>query len=253
MASKNANKKPNCILSTEDCLYIGAALGCSFGAMRMFQIENDPKYHYNPALRRPYNELKRAIMWHRFAPPFAVDKTDFCVDETTYRDSYKFPDKKEPKPWPEEVWGNLYVQDAYAGMSRNMPLAKVEAENEKPYVVCATNPTTNAVSVFASPRTLGGSILYTIRADITMKAKDSKYPIGIFGHYKSLTIDFEDDITGKKVYAQDLATEKCVEITNEIEIINKKSLKISGEIIDRIGLTVQELDIELPGLVVVIE
>lgn len=98
-----------------------------------------------------------------------------------------------------------------------------------------------------------GSIIHTIRADIEIQAKGSEYPIGIFGHYKSLTVSFENEIQGKQVFAQDLATDECVEITNRVEFIDGNKIKIDGAIIDEIGLSVCECATELPGLVVVIK
>ncbi len=247
-AVKEENVKTESIPSMEDLVYGAAALGCTYGAMRMSAIEGDPEYDQHPMYVKPNTELKRTVRWQRIAPPFKMYETDFEIDETIYRDSYFFPDIN-PKPWPPEVWGTLMVQDSYAGLARNMELPKVEATPEKPFIFSSINPKTNALSVFTVPRSMGGNPIYTFLADVTLKGKSSEYPIGIFGHYKSLTVEFEDDITGKTVYAQDLAADEAVNITKYVTI-DKNRITIPGKIIDKVGLTIKEVDTELPGLIV---
>lgn len=141
------------------------------------------------------------------------------------------------------------TQDSYAALSRNMELPKVVSDMEKPFILSSINPKTNALSVFVVPRSIGGNVMYTFKADVTIKAKSSEYPIGIFGHYKSLTIEFENNIENKKIYAQDLAADEAEDITEKVAVSGNK-ITLSGEIIDRIGLTVKEVDTELPGLIV---
>lgn len=240
------------IPNVEDCVYIAAALGVTFGAMRHYYYEKNPEYHFAQSCKTPMTELKRAVMWQRIAPPFPINASFFEINYEKYTDSYQYP-HIEGNPWPYKS-DQLVVQDCYAGMSRNMPLPKIAnaSYDEKPCVVSSVNPYTKALSVFVVPRTIGGSIQNSILADITVEGTDSRYPVGIFGKYKSLTIHFSDSVEKKRICAQDLATECSVDIT---DLVERKgyTLKIAGEVIERIGLTVKECETEMPGLMVVIK
>ena len=250
MAARKYNNYTDCIPNVEDFLYAAATLGLTFGAMRMSKIELDPRYEQKPFFVKPDTELKRTIRWQRIAPPFSIKESSFEINEEIYRDSYFFPNlKEEEKTWPFDIWGTMKMQDSYAAMSRNMELPIVKSDSEKPFVFSSINPKTNAFSILTTPRSLGGNVIYTFLADVEAKAKSSEYPIGIFGHYKSLTISFDNNIEGKKVYAQDLATDDAIDITKDV-IINKNKITFSGSLIDKIGLTVSEVETELPGMIV---
>ena len=77
-------------------------------------------------------------------------------------------------------------------------------------------------------------------------------PVGIFGDFESLTLKLplQPENTNYKVYAQDLASDKPVEITQQI-LFNKNKIIIPGDIIRKIGLSeAKKDDISDPGLVV---
>ncbi|MBQ2967432.1 MAG: hypothetical protein IJE10_04840 [Clostridia bacterium] len=247
-AARGKEKESNSIPNVEDGVYIGAALGCSIGAMRNYTFESNPAFHYTKKLETPMTALKRALIWQRLAPPFAISESPFEISENYVTDAYCYP-YIEGNPWPY-VSEKYVAQDCFTAMSRNMPLPEVKAEyNEKPPVVCSIHPLTKALSVYAAPRTTGGSIFYSILADVSVQGGESRYPVGIFGKYKSLTITFTDDITDKKIFAQDLCTIEAQDITEKVAVCGNR-LTISGELIETVGLTVRQCKTELPGLIV---
>ena len=240
------------IPNVEDEVYIGAALGCCVGAMRDYVRESDPDNKLSSDIETSENELVRAVMWYRIAPPFAVKDSDFEISDEIFTDIYKYP-HIDGNPWPYKS-DKLVAQNCYAAMSRNMPLPIVGKSEcgEKPYVMCAKNPITSAISVFAAPRVIGGSCNITPLSKVRIHAETSEIPIGIFGHFDSLEIEFEDFITGKHVYAQDLAADEAMDITDEVDV-KEALLTIKGETIDRIGLSVKQTENELPGLVIILK
>ena len=75
-------------------------------------------------------------------------------------------------------------------------------------------------------------------------------PIGIFGEINEVNIEFDKSVEDKKIFAQDLASEEAVDITSEC-IVNENIVKISGELIDKIGKSKNCFaDQSKPGLVV---
>lgn len=251
--SQECNSIPN----VEDAVYVGAALGCTIGAMRKYCFEKLSEYNYHAAIQTPDSALKRALIWQRTAPPFEINKSDFKIYNEYVTDSYLFP-YIEGNPWPF-MSEKLMVQDCCLGMSRNMELPLIElpddtSHGEKPYVVSSINPITHALSIYSAPRTIGGSCFYSILADVTVIAENSEYPIGIFGKYHQLKFVFKNDINieNKRVYAQDMATTEAEDITNEVEICDNV-LIIKGDTINRVGLTTKECDSELPGMAVILK
>jgi hypothetical protein len=92
------------------------------------------------------------------------------------------------------------------------------------------------------------------RAKVTITVKDVTQPIGIFGHYDSLIIEFPESIRNvQHVWAQDLLAKEATDIFNEVDIKNN-TLTIPGELIDKIGTSAGDKgDISVPGLVMQVE
>lgn len=242
--SPNAYTIPN----IEDPVYIGAALGFSIGAMRMFPVENDPSYSYLSKLKTPMTELKRALMWQRMAPPFPLNMTDFEVSDKENKDEYQYPEIPG-NPWPY-MSGKHITQTAPRIISRNMPLAKVKSANGiYPFILSSVNPVTKALSVFSAPRTIEQDIFKSIKCDVEVEAADISAPVGVFGKYKELTISFPSTVMKKKIFAQDLASDTAVNITHRVKRQGRKII-IDSELIEEIGLSIRECEEELPGLVI---
>jgi hypothetical protein len=125
----------------------------------------------------------------------------------------------------------------------NLPIVKSDSIN--PYVICSRFPNGNyAVGTMLRTDSVKGFI-YPL-ADVAIQC-DQLAPVGIFGNFKSLTIYYNPENNFKQVFMQDLAGDKAIDITDLI-IRDKKSIKISGEILKLVGLSAAEKnDISEPG------
>jgi hypothetical protein len=87
-------------------------------------------------------------------------------------------------------------------------------------------------------------------ADVTLNC-DAIAPVGVFGNYKSLTMNFNESIDNFKIWGQDLAGDKAIEITDLVKINNNK-VTVSGELLSLVGLSAaSEKDVSQPGLLIV--
>lgn len=244
----NNSPNPYTIPNIEDPVYIGAALGFGIGAMRMFPLENDQKYSYSSQLKTPMSALKRALMWQRMAPPFALNMSDFEISDKTNTDVYTYP-VIEGNPWPY-MSGKEVTQTAPRIISRNMPLPKIKSKDGVfPYVLSSIHPVTNAVSIFFAPRTINQDIFYTPLCNAEITVSENTAPIGIFGKFDTLKITFPKTIRNKKIYIQDLASNEATDITDDIEITGK-SIILKGLLAEKICNKTKECDEELPGIMI---
>ncbi len=204
---------PCAILSVEDTEIIGAGLGCAIGAMRH---ERERQFHPQMEEVRPIIETIRALRWQRIAPPFAVNRTPYAISEKNLLDTWYYPERDTTlPPWVSDLMAHHI---APATIARNMPLPKVKADDEKPFVICSTQPDTNALSVAAVPRTLVNQRHVTPEADITVQCRYPDAPIGLFGRWRTMNIVFDQPAAGHRVWAQDLASDTAVDITAEVEL-----------------------------------
>jgi len=129
---------------------------------------------------------------------------------------------------------------------------KVEA-GELPFVVASRNP--NGALTIA---TLGRTICtdptdrkyWTPLADITLVAGKLAGPIGIFGHYKTLSLTFDVPLIGHTILAQDILDNQAKDITVQVRI-DGNTLTLPGKLIDQIGLEkATPGDKSDPGLVI---
>jgi hypothetical protein len=106
--------------------------------------------------------------------------------------------------WEEEAYGKTVYQSAPATMARNMPLPKVEVEGDAPYVMASAYPN-GAVCVATEGRVKPEDQWYHPRAKVTIGVDDLNSPIGVFGHYDSLVLEFSASIEDvKHLWGQDL-------------------------------------------------
>jgi hypothetical protein len=141
-------------------------------------------------------------------------------------------------------------QSAPAIMSRNISLPEVEFESLAPYVMASKFPN-NAIAIATEGRVMPENSWIEPKASIKLKEVEMNTAIGLFGHYKSLTLEFNSELAEEiSVLAQDLLAEKPIDITKDV-IIKKNSIIIPGNLIDRIGtMENDENDISVPGMVV---
>jgi len=236
------------ILNVEDELFLGAALGCSVGVMR-HPIWNEEIRPDIGKRRKRIDEISRAIRWHRIAPPYGIGQNDVYVSDEIAKDSWDFGRTYD---W-SGVFNTTESQTSPIAVSRGIDLPLIIAGDLKPIVVASRHPVTKAVSIATLPRTVLDRGFVIPAADITLIVEECEVQIGIFGTYKSLNLDFSCDISTKKIFAQDLIGDECLDITSEVKIEGNR-LKLQGELISKVGLSnATEFDASYPGLILVLK
>lgn len=243
------------LLNIQDDCNIAAALGCVVAVKR--HPMNTPRlyegrdYHLQIAgdrhVDKRLNEMDRFVRWQRLAAPMAAGYGTYKASENFLTDKIRF---RVGDTWKKDTWGKMVTQGAPAIMARNMPLPKVEIDKDPPYVLASQFPN-GAIAIATEGRVKPENSWYFPRANITVDCgKSEGHPIGIFGHYQSLTLTFAKNLPKKiVVLAQDLLSDKAIDITKNIKIENN-SVVIPGNLIDEIGtLANANGDISAPGLV----
>lgn len=233
------------LINCEDEPYIAAGLGCAIGVMRHPFVGNfltgTPDFAFPSAgrnVKSRIGEVIRGVRWHRIAEPFAVG-AHYEVDSVNIGDSWILA--------ANETWmqgssgrniGDTLVEMAPRRVSRGLPLPIVKYDNTgaEPFVLSSRYPS-GAVAIVTIGRAFGREYRCT-PMDVEQKMPESDKPIGIFGNYRSLTLIFDKAISraSTTILAQDLATDKAIDITDQV-VINDNRLTLSGELINRIGLT----------------
>ena len=241
------------IINCEDEPYIAAGLGCAIGIMRHPIDGPTPsglKDNAFPPVGHNYkkclDEVVRGVRWHRIAEPFGVNN-DGQIDPTNLEDYWIYKDRDS---WVGRDEGSIMREEAPAIVSRAMPLPEVSDRSEdRPYILASTYPN-GAVAVAAIGRALGREYV-TKEIDVKVKGSDWCAPVGLFGYFKSVTIEYASEAPAKaKIWAQDLAGDTPVEVTAEVKIEGNKII-IPSEVIRRVGLmNATEGDLSGPGLVV---
>jgi len=245
----SGNASARGFVNCEDEPYIAAALGLVTGIMRHPQWI-DPKevgVNYDPHdLRKRIDEVTRAVRWHRLAPPFAMN-APISLDARRLDDTFLF---HAGETWADWVIGKEVIQGAPARVARGLALPEVKG-GELPFVLASRNPN-GAIAVATLPRVATARGFYFPLADVTIAVPDAKAPIGIFGRYRSLTLELPASPGAVRVLAQDLAGDQGEDITDQVRM-KGGTIVIPGSVIDRTGLRAASArDVSDPGLVVVL-
>ena len=258
LVQTNGNPEYIAELNIQDDCNIAAGLGCTVAVKR--HPMNNPRlyegrdFHLQIAgdrhVDKRLNEMDRLVRWQRIAPPMAAGYGTYKTSDNYLIDKFVF---RVGDTWKEDTWGNMVTQSAPAIMVRNIPLPKVESDTDVPYVMASKYPN-GAICIATEGRVKPEESWFHPRADITLACGESNAPIGVFGHYKSLTLTFDKQLSeNTTVWAQDLLALEAIDITKEITI-KDNTLTISGALIDKIGTAGNdEGDISVPGLVLKIE
>jgi hypothetical protein len=144
--------------------------------------------------------------------------------------------------------GKTVLQAAPARVARGMELPLVVSDT-LPYVVCSKFPNGNyAIATLIRTDSMKG-FEYPL-ADVTLICGEVA-PVGVFGNFKSLTLNFEKPVETYDIWAQDLAGDKAIEITDLVER-NGNKIKVSGELLKLVGLSAASAnDVSQPGLIIV--
>ncbi len=212
LAAASEIEGPCAVLNVEDTALIGAALGCAVGVMRH---DFEKRRKYLPLPPRPVSDTVCALRWQRLAPPFPANAGSLFISDERLTDVWHCPARAE-NLWPSLNEGDYYVT-APAAVSRNMPLPEVTpAGTEKPYVVCSRHPETGALCAAVTPRTLGDEIDVTPLAAIGLKGAAADAPVGLFGWFASVRIEFDAPIEGRRVVAQSLLADAAEDVTDRV-------------------------------------
>ncbi len=226
------------LINCEDNLYLGAALGCSLGIMRV-PVKNPWTKWQWPNV----DEAGRAVRWQRIAPPFGVAESNFNVSADVLTDHAVMP----ADHWFTHAAGMDVQQHAPAVVSRGMALPRVSAPAAQPYVVASRNPN-GAVAIAALPRCVSG-VLSTPLADVEITLDSASALIGVFGQYKTLNILLPAVPKSIRIWGQDLLSDSAQEITSQISV-RDNSILLPGDFIRRLGLSsAMPDDPSDPGLV----
>lgn len=242
------------LLNCEDEVYMAATLGCTMGIMRHPLVGLRPSGDPDVAFagprqaKRRMDEVVRALHWQRMAEPYGAGQGYVRLDDAALADAWVF---KRGETWDSEVIGKEVRQGAPARVSRNLPLPAVfpaTAGGALPFVIAGRFPN-GAVAVCTLERNAIGDAWYMPSADVTVDAAGAKGPFGIFGHYRTLTLDLGRPLAGRRVFAQDLAGEKAVDVTRRVRI-HGTTLTVPGRLVDEIGSRDgTPADLSDPGLV----
>jgi len=246
------------ILNIQDDPQVAAGMGCLIASKRhpnyMERTYQGEDFHHQirgkRLIQKRMNEIERFGRWQRIAPAFAAGVGSYLASDYDLIDSYPHTKKDT---WFKPVYGKTAYQSAPAIMARNMPLPKVEIQGDAPYVMSSTYPN-GPVCVATEGRVKPEDQWYHPQAVVTIYVKDDTQPIGVFGHYKKLVIQFDEPLAGvKKIWAQDLLAQKAQDMTYRVEM-KGCMLTIPGPLIDQLGTSAgDEGDISVPGMVLQLE
>ena len=213
-----------CVMSCEDALYTGAALGCALGVMRS---------HYGKdylRMNRKLDEVNASLKWQRFAPSFAGGKLN--VSDDLLSDTMYFG--------PQDTWNDVIrnrevTQEAPAVMARNTPLPVGKREEKMPFVIASMNPT-GAYSLAAIKRR---EFLFDTQAPTVACTVGEASRIGIFGDFKEITLYF--DRPPVKMYALSLirGEEKSLDIHT---YLTESAVKILQTLLESMNTVADESD-----------
>lgn len=195
------------IINCEDEPFIAVGLGCAIGVMRHPYKGNLPDGRQDfafPPVGRNYknrlDEVVRGVRWHRIAEPFGV-AGDACIDTVKLNDYWEV---QAEETWVNRNPGDMLRESAPARISRNMPLPEVMTvrADEVPFVMASRYPN-GATAVVTTERTLGRECVLPL-VTVTVQIEDLYKPIGIFGKYKELVLNFREkvDLSSIKVWGK---------------------------------------------------
>src|SRR5262249_13083863 len=119
------------------------------------------------------------------------------------------------------------------------------------FVVASQHPN-GALAVGTLPRALTAEIV-TLPAAITLSMPKVNVPVGVFGNFETLTLATTEQLRGRHLLAQDLATDVAVDVTQHV-IIRQSELIIPGDLIRRLGTSANgPVELSDPGLVFLIQ
>jgi hypothetical protein len=239
------------LLNVEDEVYVAAAMGCTMGVLRHplngLRPAPDTDLFFNGPrqAKRRMDEVVRAVHWQRLAPPYPVGNGAIQVSDEVLTDSWTF---ERGQTWQNDLVGQTVYQGAPATIARDVALPRVTSSGEKPFVFASRFPN-GAVAIGAQERTRTGRAWYMPEAEVELHVGEAPGPYGVFGSFSMLTLTFGRPLHGRRVIAQDLASDEAIDVTDRVRI-DGRSLQLTEAHLHAIGLhAATEGDLSSPGLV----
>jgi hypothetical protein len=239
------------LLNVEDEVYVAAVMGCTMGVLRHplegLRPEPDTDLFFNGPRRakRRMDEVVRALRWQRIAPPFPAGSSTVHMSNEVLTDSWTF---ERGQTWKNELVGQTVYQGAPAILSRDIALPRVTSNADRPFVFASRFPN-GAVAIGAQERTRIGRAWYMPRSEVELDVGDAPGPYAIFGSFTMLTLVFDRPLRGRRIVAQDLASDQAKDVTDRVQV-NGRSLQLHEDNLRTFGLqSTTENDLSSPGLI----
>ena len=242
------------LLNIQDDCNIAAALGLVVAVkrhpMKTPRMYKGKDFHLQIAgdrhVDKRLNEMDRFVRWQRIAPPMPAGYGTYKTSGTFLIDSIVFT---ESDTWLKATHGKMVRQSAPAVMARNIDLPEVRYKRVAPYVLASRFPN-GAVCIATEGRVAPGKSWFYPKADVILKGVEMNKPVGIFGYYNSLTLEFAGNLPSDiEVFAQDLLSDKAIDITKRVAV-KKNMITLTGFLIDEVGTSAGDKgDISVPGMV----
>lgn len=260
LAGATTDGKQRGLVCSEDEVYISCALGNTFGVMR-YPIGDEPAgslpniffggadnaFTRTRPLRKMLDEVRRAVMWARIAPPFRADASPTLLSETPLTDTWTFAREDN---W-EDHSGKTLPQRAPAIIARGAPFPDVRPGAEGrplPFVSLCRFPN-GATAIGSYGRVSPKEGYRPAPACVTAAAGKPEAPIGVFGSFERLTLTFEAPVEGMTVWAQDLMGTAPAQDLTAHAVRKGNTLTLPGERLREVGLSAATEPHSEPGLV----
>lgn len=179
-------------------------------------------------------ETVACLRWQRLSPPFSVRDAVYTASSERLTDRYFFT--ANPIWWLPWA-GKEYDISAPAVMARGTPLPLVEGEGLRPFVLACEHPVRHSFAVSAVRRTQEANPMIAAPAAVTVFPSTQTAPIGIFGHFTKLTIEFPTEIPAHTaVLSQCLYSDRAEAITDRV-CIRGRTLTLDGRLLRYLGTT----------------
>ena len=213
--------RPVGLLNLEDEVYMAAALGCTFGAMRAPDWTNLSCDRVVNCRKRGI-EVVRAANWQRLAPAFPG--TEPAISNTVLYDEWFY----EPETiWDGRCWGKTIRQGAPAAVARNTALPTASGP-ELPYLAASRHPG-GAYAIAVLPRTGTAQGFHGPDCDVFADPGDWVENIGLFGNFRNFAI--RTGVRPKQIWLQDLAVRDNAQDVTERIHFQDGVLSLSGSLV----------------------
>ncbi len=209
------------MINVESAPAIAFGLGCNLGIM-----ETEAR-----------DEVESTLSWQRFCPPFGMTEGDYKKSDRLLTDRYYFAGHVA---WWIRRKDEVFSLDIPAVTARNTALPTVAEMDEPPFIMACCHPETKAYSIAAMHRVIDPNPHYVPLADVVAYPEEISAPVGVFGCFASLTLQFPAAIPqNAKVYAQCLRENEAKDVTDCVKI-DGNYLVLDGQKLRLWGMAAQD-------------